>query len=336
MSKVSYFQRYSGRENHVTNNTLLVLRHVYQASPAKLEEVLADLLEEPPGIGLTFEQQVAGEHSVPDAVIQQAPLHIYVETKLGSGLWHDQIRRHVASIAAAHPEKAARKILIGLTRGRLADDEVRALRDGAKAAGVAFKAVAFSDLVDALERVSPEYEPGLRATVDDYRDFVAGEKLLDDERWLAAFPCGTSYDENQRYGVYYEPPSRPSKHMLRFIGIYRQKVVSLLGELATVAVCAYDGETVRVEKVERGTLTDEQRQRVRRVCEETSYYDLKAETLRFYLCDRMHPTALRKRSPGGILQVRYLNLVPWLGSVQAADTLPADEVAARLRDQMFD
>lgn len=336
MSKISHFQRYAGRENHVTNNTLLVLRHVYQASPAKLEKVLADLLEEPPGIGLTFEQQVAGEHSVPDAVIQQAPLHIYVETKLGSGLWHDQIGRHVASIAAAHPEKAARKILIGLTRGRLADDEVRALRDGAKTAGVTFRAVTFSDLVDALKRVGPEYEPGLRAIVDDYRDFVAGEELLDDERWLAAFPCGTSYDENQRYGLYYEPPSRPSKHMLRFIGIYRQKTVSLLGELATVAVCAYDSGTVKVEKVERGTLTDEQRRRIEQVCEATSYYDLKAETLRFYICDRMYPTALRKRGPGGILQVRYLNLVPWLGSVHAADTLAAGEVAARLRDQVFD
>lgn len=336
MSKVSHFQHYSGRENHVTNNTLLVLRYVYQASPAKLEKVLADLLEEAPGIGLTFEQQVAGKHSVPDAVIQQAPLHIYVETKLGSGLWHDQIRRHVASIAAAHLEKAARKILVGLTRGRIAEDEVRLLRDDAKTAGVTFKAVTFSDLVDALKRAIPEYEPSLRATVDDYRDFVVGEGLLDDERWLAAFPCGTSYDENQRFGLYYEPPSRPSKHMLRFIGIYRQKTVSLLGELATVAVCACKDGAVHVDKVERGTLTDEQRQRIKRVCEETSYYDLKGQTLRFYLCDRMHQTALRKRLPGGILQVRYLNLVPLLGSVQATDTLPAHEVAARLRDQTFD
>jgi hypothetical protein len=56
MSKISHFQRYSGRENHATNNTLLVLRHVYQASPHKLESVLDDVLEEPLNIGLTFEQ----------------------------------------------------------------------------------------------------------------------------------------------------------------------------------------------------------------------------------------------------------------------------------------
>ena len=336
MAKVSHFQRYSGRENHVTNNTLLALRHVYQASPAKLEKVLADLLEEPLSIGLTFEQQVAGAHSVPDAVIQQAPLHIYVETKLGSGLWHDQIKRHVASIAEAHPETSARKLLIGLTRGHLADGEVRSLHDSAKAAGVTFRAVTFSELVDALKSVSPEYEPSLRATVEDYQDFVTGEGLLDDERWLAAFPCGTSYDENERYRLYYEPPSRPSKHMMRFIGIYRQKTVSLLGELATVVVCTYGDEGVRVEKVERGELTDEQRQRIAQVCKETTYYNLKADTLRFYLCNRMHPTSLRKRSAGGILQVRYLNLVSWLGSVQAADMLPAEEVAARLREQAFD
>lgn len=64
MNSISYFQRFSGKENHVTNNTLLMLRHVYQASPAKLENVLNELLDEPLTIGLLFEQQIVGSHSV--------------------------------------------------------------------------------------------------------------------------------------------------------------------------------------------------------------------------------------------------------------------------------
>lgn len=47
MANISYFQHYAGKENHVTNNTLLMLRYMYHASPLKLEQVLSDLLEEP-------------------------------------------------------------------------------------------------------------------------------------------------------------------------------------------------------------------------------------------------------------------------------------------------
>lgn len=57
MSAINYFQTYSQRENHVTNNTMLMLRHVYHASPRLLEKVLQALLDEDEvEIGPRFEQ----------------------------------------------------------------------------------------------------------------------------------------------------------------------------------------------------------------------------------------------------------------------------------------
>ena len=38
MSSITDFQRFSQRETHVTNNTLLVLRHLYRVSPALVHE----------------------------------------------------------------------------------------------------------------------------------------------------------------------------------------------------------------------------------------------------------------------------------------------------------
>lgn len=52
MSRVSYFQRFSQKENHVTNNTLLILRHIYRAAPHKIGSLLNALLEEDVSIGL--------------------------------------------------------------------------------------------------------------------------------------------------------------------------------------------------------------------------------------------------------------------------------------------
>ena len=74
MTNVSYFQRFSQRENHATNNTLLVMRFFYQQSPQKLETVLADLVGEELEVGLVFEQQIKSSASTPDALISQRPV----------------------------------------------------------------------------------------------------------------------------------------------------------------------------------------------------------------------------------------------------------------------
>lgn len=83
MSRVSYFQRFSQRENHATNNTLLIFRHFYQSSPYKLQRVLSALVDTELSVGLAFEQQVRGDQSVGNALIVQEPLRIFIETKRG-------------------------------------------------------------------------------------------------------------------------------------------------------------------------------------------------------------------------------------------------------------
>src|ERR1035441_8893207 len=118
MSRVSHFQRFSQPENHATNNTLLLLRYFYQSSPFKIQKVLTSLLETELSIGLTFEQHIRGDASVPDALIKQEPLRIFIETKRGGDLDSDQIRRHFKSIVKreAGTSRVEGAILIGLTK----------------------------------------------------------------------------------------------------------------------------------------------------------------------------------------------------------------------------
>jgi hypothetical protein len=102
LSRVSHFHRFSQPENHATNNTLLVLRYFYQSSPFKVQRVLTSLLDTDLSIGLSFEQQVRGDASVPDALIMQEPIRIFIETKRHGTVDSVQIRRHFESIAQ-HP-----------------------------------------------------------------------------------------------------------------------------------------------------------------------------------------------------------------------------------------
>jgi hypothetical protein len=290
MSRVSYFQRFSQRENHATNNTLLVLRYLYQAAPMKLEQVLGSILETTPTIGLTFGQQIKGKHSVPDALISQKPLRMFIETKLGDGLWRDQIERHIASITAGPADQGGETYLIGLTKSPVSDPEKEAHAEYAKARGVQFRATTFTEIANLLRAACNDYEPNLIAIVEDYRSFLENEGLLDDRgRWMAVFPCGTSYPDNERLRLYYEGAERPSKDSCRFIGIYTRKTISLIGEPAAIVVCAYDNGAIRIEERDRGEETPEMIARIKDAFEHTDYYDLRPATMRFYMIDRWSP-----------------------------------------------
>jgi hypothetical protein len=274
MSRVSYFQRFSQAENHATNNTLFVLRHFYQSSPFKIQRALTELVEKDLSIGLSFQQQVRGEQSVPDALITQEPLHIYVETKRGGQLDADQVQRHIRTIAKNKTRGG--DILIGLTKEQISEAERKALAAKAAAEGIVFAAVTFSQVADALRRECAAHESELLAIIEDYETYLADERLMEErEKWLVIFPCGTSIAENARFGLYYEPPSRPCKRY-SFIGVYNRKVVAYVGKVEAIAVATFKVSDVDFVQ-EDGKLTDEHRERIRAAVVATRYYDLKAE-----------------------------------------------------------
>ena len=84
MSEISYFQKYTQQENHITNNTLLMFRHLYRHNPLGFERFLNNMIDdEKLEIGLVFQQQVRAKKSVPDGIISQEPFNIYIEAKVG-------------------------------------------------------------------------------------------------------------------------------------------------------------------------------------------------------------------------------------------------------------
>jgi hypothetical protein len=328
MSQISFFQRYTQRENHATNNTLLALRYFYEAAPAKLEQVLNSVLDQELSIGLRFEQQIRGSQSIPDAVITQPSFRIIIETKLDGALQLQQIKNHLKSICAdAH---ASDLILIGLTKNKTGARDQTEIHEMAAKAGIRFQAVTFAELFEALSQACAEYDVQLRAVVDDYGAYLQEEGLLHDrDNWLAVFPCGTSFEENVRFGVYYEPASRPSKSNCRYIGIYKSKLVSFIGEIRAILV---DGD----EEAEFGAANPETFNKVEEVIRNTPYYDLRnVEPHRFYLVDKFYETALAKSSPGGMMHSRRFQLDSLIGEDKPARNLSAQEIASKLNGKTF-
>ena len=311
MSRVSHFQRFSQQENHATNNTLLLLRYFYQSSPSKMQNVMNSLLGTELSIGLTFEQQVRikGGTGVPDALIKQEPMRIYVETKRGGDLDIEQIRRHIETIVDIEvgTSRSGGIFLIGLTKEPIADRDRKQLAALAASKGITFAAVTFSQIIEELRANCAVFEQELRSIVDDYEAYLNDERLLEGRnRWLPIFPCGVSIAENERFGLYYQSPARPCLHNFRFIGAYDQKAVALVGEVEAITVVSWaDGKPSF--STEAGKLTEGHRARIRLAVEQTSYYNLK-DPNRFYLVDSFLRTNAKKTSSGGIWGMRYLDL----------------------------
>lgn len=336
MSAISYFQRFSQKENHVTNNTLLVLRHLYRASPNKISLLLNALFEEEVPIGLEFRQQVKSSHSVPDALIRQQPFSLFVEAKHGGALNSDQIKRHVKSIAGLGlPTGSA--ILIGLTKEHPSAELLATLKAEAEKEAIRFFSVSYVDLVSELRKLCADYEQDLLEIIEDYESFLTSEGLLANPYGrMVVFPCGTSWAENIRFGAYYEPPDRPAKWNCRFLGIYHQKAVSHIGQIEAAAVCLIQDGKLVVQKEEFGKLTGAHRSRIQEMIETTTYYDLAIEPHRYYVVDHFTETHFNKASPSGMRGHRYFNLADYFGDTPLTPAMTADAVAQHLDHQTFE
>ena len=85
MRKIHTFQKYSQRENWVTNNTLLFLSRLQNYNNKKFEKVINAILQENNlnlNIGVNFCQQERSTESVFDGIIFQDEFKLAVETKL--------------------------------------------------------------------------------------------------------------------------------------------------------------------------------------------------------------------------------------------------------------
>jgi len=289
-------------------------------------------------IGPRFEQQVGAAYSIPDAVLSQKPLHVYVEAKHGDGLYDDQLDRHMRSIAEKrHPENSA--FLIGLTRNGTDEDEDERWKKKALEYGITFAATTYRELLEALGAACAN-DPSLREVLDDYQTFIGGENLLPDQhRKLVAMLCGQSWRENIEHGAYFEPAHRnPKWTRAHFLGVYRLKRISHVGRLISAAIChEKDGELI-VEAEEFGALSVEQRNRIKAIicAAETYFKGFASDSHRYYLVDRFSETDVRKASSGGMMGHRYFDIAKLGGADTLRHDASSEDVATILNGATYE
>lgn len=311
MTEVTRFPHYHQAENVVTNHVMVMLRMIYRESPKLFEGLLRALCGDEVTVGPSFSQQVAGTHSIPDGLILQEPMAIFVETKLGPHLDHSQLAAHCKTIEARTQGRKG-NYLIALTTGEAGQAVPPEVTETAHAQGIKIVETSFGALIDQLGAL-PIHDVDLGEIVQEFADFISAQGLLPRrEQSVAAMLTGTSWQANRDHGVYYEPADRNSKwQRASFLGLYHDKRISHVGRIVAVAVAVEDetGEMV-FETPETGTLDDARRAAVRTCIDAAQAYypDFQMKRHRYYVVDGFSPTGLRKTSPGGMMGHRYLDV----------------------------
>lgn len=322
MTQVTYFPRYSQKENHVTNNTLLLLRHLYEFNRLKfakfLEELGDDAIDIAERLGLQFKQQQPTISSVADGFVTQESIKVVIESKLdGNAFNRDQLLRHLSAFDQSRGPEGQLLVLLS------PNDPDDAPTAGFK---VPVLRTTFQQILTAARNCLSEHEEEMIAIIDDFEQFCSDEKLLPRDRFtMFTPPCGRSFESNLKHRLYYCPAERHVRKAT-FLGIYKKKSVRAIGRIEKVVTCRrIDLDRGKVEIENDLPVTDKEKQRI--LCA-TREWDSELDNHKFYLCNEMVETDYKKKSGGGMLKHRYFDL----GHILDVQDLPGiNEISQRLR-----
>ena len=322
MPKIHYFQRYSSKENTVTNNTLQLLGRIYNYSPLKASQFLTELTGEPIEIGIEINQQERGRESAPDGQVIQRSFKLLIEAKVDTGPDTDQLIRHSKTFSGEY-----QKILLLLTKEPLEERKKNEIKGHIP--GIIFNSITYEKICEAAKRLFQEYEEEMRALVDDYEEYCNDTGLFDQSKQLMRIvPCGYSLEINKKFGIYSSPSDRGyTKH--RFVGIYKDKAVSAIWKIDSIFDAEYYEAILKKELIEGRTTDDYDESLIGFIKEIEKKLGWEITTGNRFFCGKPVETNYVKSSPRGIQGALFVNLREVVGN--DFDTLNTEEIAQKLR-----
>lgn len=316
MAGIHYFQRYSSKENTVTNNTLLLFSRLYhydnRAFKYFLNQLLADEQTAPINTTIKFEQQTSGNHSVPDGAITQESFKIVIETKLYGQENIEQILKHTNSFNGE-----SNKFLMLINVQQVSESYQNKLRKklAEKDTGVQLIDTTFEDIIISFRAVINDYDTEMNMIIDDYEDYCNSANLISiEDRLMRVLPVGKTLNHNFKYKLYYAPASRTYNRRHRYLGLYTQKEIKGVGEINLIVDADYSKETkelkCKVVEGDRERLTDEVKDNIVQAMvqgEEDFGYQIYTGH-RFFIVPDFKETKFEKDSSGGLLGARYFDL----------------------------
>ena len=334
MNATHYFQRYSQRENVVTNNTLLLFSRLYAHDPYSFAAFINECLNIFLDIGVSFVQQKrsSSQHSVPDGLISQSSFKIVIETKLGQNYDPDQLERHLAAFT-----KEEHQILILLSPASPNDEFVCKVKADVQAFNkthkqyIQFIPTTFEAIINSFESVLSDFDFQMKEIAEDFRAFLQEEGLLLSAPYLMrGVAAGGTLNENKEFNLYYDSKGYRDH---TYIGLYAKGYIVSIGKLENIITADYDKsrENLKIHKFLEKVTEDQKARIIGAIlkAQENNGWDI-TKNRKFFLVDKFHPTKFKQKHP--IVGQKFFDLQ----EVLAINQLPAvTEIANLLREKVW-
>ena len=335
--KIHYFQRYHGKENVATANTMLLLSRLYSYSPDKFFRFLkSEFFSDSFNPEIVFTLQEKSVASVPDATITQQSFKIVVETKLSDWFYEEQLFRHLDSF-----NNEQYKIMITLApelmeENKKLDFEEKLKKYNEKQQHPVFHInTTFEKMANAISYVLDDRDYDMQDVLDDYLNYCYTDGLIpvsDAWKYMRVQLAGTTFNFNVSSGVYYDD----ADHGFRahdILGLYKNKSVRAIGKIVA-RITAVETESGMKYNAEFGELNDERKETINKaIVDAISYgYDLKTVEHRYFFVDKFYETDFEKSTPRAPMGTRVFDLTQIL---KTEDIPEIEELAQRLKNESW-
>lgn len=306
--KIHYFQRYHGKENVETANTMLMLSRLYNYNPDKFFGMLNNLLfKESETPELSFELQASGKNSVPDAVIKQPSFRIVVETKLRNQFNEQQLINHINSFNDENfmvlltldprPMKAELKNIV--------DEKIKQRNSKVIHINLTFK-----QLINAMEDIVDDRDLEILDVLEDFKQYCIDEELIpNSEKWMRVIVARTSFSLNMEYDMYYDNSNRGFSEF-GYLGLFKDKSVRAIGKIADIITASYNNDKLECKSKYNKPISSEIIKKIEEVIKEadTIGHNLKNGEHNFFVVEKFHETDFFKSTKYSIQKAKYFDL----------------------------
>lgn len=325
--KIHYFQRYHGKDNVDTSNAMLMLSRLYNYSSDEFYTMLNNLiLRENDTPEISFDLQVVGNGSTPDAIISQKSFKIVVETKLDNHFRIEQLMSHLNQFG-----KEDIKVLLTLDPRRMKESFKQDFEKKMKEYNtqnlerlitpIKHVNITFEMLVNEMQDIVDERDTEILAVLEDYKKYCFDSHLIPDGyKWMRAIVVGTTLQDNLDLKLYYDKSERGySEH--GYIGLYKDKAVKAVGKLEkTILAVQRNGEIVFVPE-NGASISQDEKNRIQEAIRRSYNYGYNLENIehRYFIVEKFIPVDFKKTSKNAIQKSKLFNLAEMFGYKEMPD-----------------
>lgn len=307
--RISQFQKYSQKENTVTNNVLLMLSRLNDLKVDYYKDIIEKISDGEQNYypQANFIQQVNSNRGIIDGYIEVKASKIVIETKLAQKELISKLTKYGDTF-----KLGAQNQLWHLSSKCYSENEVEIINNKLKLdypnISIQFNNLTFLDIIENLEDIYSEnvHDYELKLLYEDFRDYCYEAGLVNDSSYKLLFvPTGFSYEWNKKHKMYFCPKNW-HKQEFTYFGLYNNKSVRYISKVENKIIADFDINTQELT-VHSKKITERQFDRLK-----NSLID-RGESqsgLKYYLLpeDEFYSTDFRKESKGGIQGFRYKDL----------------------------